>query len=86
MTSTRSVDAGTGLDTDAIVGFILGQPGMLRRLLTLHVKDDSGLCEVCSTAGTRHVWPCRIRGYASLALRHRRREGARRASERREQP
>lgn len=71
MSTTSSPGQGSGLDIEAMITFILSEPGMLRRLLAEHVPDEKGLCRVCSTAGTRRLWPCRVRGYAELALRQR---------------
>jgi hypothetical protein len=77
MSIARSVDSDEiSLETDVVITFILQQPGMLRRLLTQHVDDGVGHCKVCWSAGARHVWPCRIRGYTNLAL------GAKEAAER----
>jgi hypothetical protein len=84
MSSARSADSdGISLETDVVITFILQQPGMLRRLLTQHVADGSGHCTVCSSAGAHHVWPCRIRGYANLAVRAKKRQSAERAQKRR---
>lgn len=67
MNDAGSGSRAAGLESGAVVTFILRQPGMLPRLLAQHVDDGRGRCRVCSSAGARHVWPCSIRAYADLA-------------------
>jgi hypothetical protein len=59
----------TGTEPHPIVQFMLGEPGVVARLLAEHVDDGTGHCRVC-TAGAqagRQKFPCRLREFAEQA-------------------
>jgi hypothetical protein len=55
---------------DGIARELAGLPGIVSRLLVLHVPDPHGRCRGCTTAGTGipgAAWPCSLHFYASAA-------------------
>ena len=69
---------------DGIARELAGLPGIVERLLAVHVPDPHGRCRGCTTAGTGvpgAVWPCSLHFYASAAQGiNRRRRPVERAS------
>lgn len=51
---------------EAIVEFMLSQPGMVATLLEEHVPDHTGHCAACYWwQAPRPHWPCFLRVYAT---------------------
>jgi hypothetical protein len=70
------VNAGGG----GIARELAGLPGIVARLLVLHVPDLHGRCRGCTTAGTGApgaAWPCGLHFYATAAEKIHRRDGER---------
>ncbi|MGD9697289.1 MAG: hypothetical protein AB7V42_16705 [Thermoleophilia bacterium] len=69
---------------DGIAWELAGLPGIVARLLALHVPDAHGRCRACTTGGTGvpgAAWPCGLHFYATAAQEiHREQRPVERAS------
>jgi hypothetical protein len=64
------VNLGRVRGPEGIAQELAGLPGIVARLLAVHVPDSQGRCRGCTTGGTGvpgAAWPCSLHFYATAA-------------------